>query len=311
MPRSSHSYYHRPSFWARVGQVLLVLVCSAGVLAGGFLVLCFLGVLSPAAISQQVTAWLEPQPPAAATAAPTQNITVPSAPPPFHGVFLSLDQLDSATQLAAGTDGIILPMKAPDGTLGYVSDLPLAADARASAADPQRNQALQDLNDTPDLYTVAQVSCLRDGALVREDPSLALCRVSGSPWLDETGQGWLDPTAPETQSYLSGVCQELARLGFDEILLTHCAFPTQGTLDTLRPTASKTDALETLCRQLQGALADYDVTLSVQGQPDSAQPNPPSGQTTALLATFGRVWVQEEDQAALAAFHPAVLPEEP
>lgn len=307
----SRSYYHRPSFWARAGQVLLVLVCSAGALAGGFLILCFLGVLSPAAISQQVSAWLEPEPPATTTIAPSQKITVPSAPPPFHGIFLSLDQLDSAEQLAQGTDGIILPMKDPDGTLGYVSALSLAADARASAADPQRNQALQDLNDTPGLHTVAQVSCLRDGALVKENPALALRRVSGSPWLDETGQGWLDPTVPETQSYLAGVCQELAQLGFDEILLTHCAFPTQGALDTLRPTGSKTAALETFCRQLQGALADYEVTLSVQGQPDSAQPNSASGQTTALLATFGRVWVQEEDQAALAAFHPSVLPAEP
>ena len=51
-----HSSYHTPSLPSRIGRVLLVLLCSAGVLSGGFLLLCGLGVLSPAAISQQVSA---------------------------------------------------------------------------------------------------------------------------------------------------------------------------------------------------------------------------------------------------------------
>ena len=160
-------------------------------------------------------------------------------------------------------------MKDPDGTLGYVSALALAADIHASSGDPDRNQALRALNDTPGLYTVAQVSCLRDGALVAAEPDLGLHRVSGSPWRDEAGQTWLDPTQETVQTYLIGLCRELADLG------------------------------------------DEDVTLSIQGQGDSGSPDAPSGQTTGLLATFGRVWAAEADQAALEAFDPVLLPEEP
>ena len=303
-----HSSYHTPSLPARIGRVLLVLLCSAGVLSGGFLLLCGLGVLSPAAISQQVSAWLHP--PAASTpaSAPAEDLSLPEENDPFQGVFLSLDQLADAQTLADGYDGVILPMKTADGALGYVSALPLAADAGASSGDPDRNEALRALNDTPGLYTVAQVSCLRDGALVREEPGLSLHRVSGSPWLDESRQGWLDPAQPQVQSYLIGLCRELAQLGFDEILLTDCGFPTQGDLDSLRAVEEKEETLETFCRQLQGALADTPVTLSVMGQRDSVTADPVSGQTTALLATFGRVWTQAEDQEALAAFDPVVLP---
>ena len=303
-----HSSYHTPSLPSRIGRVLLVLLCSAGVLSGGFLLLCGLGVLSPAAISQQVSAWLHP--PAASTpaSAPTEDLSLPEENDPFQGVFLSLDQLADAQTLADGYDGVILPMKTADGALGYVSALPLAADAGASSGDPDRNEALRALNDTPGLYTVAQVSCLRDSALVREEPSLSLHRVSGSPWLDESRQGWLDPAQPQVQSYLIGLCRELAQLGFDEILLTDCGFPTQGDLDSLRAVEEKEETLETFCRQLQGALADTPVTLSVMGQRDSVTADPVSGQTTALLATFGRVWTQAEDQEALAAFDPVVLP---
>ena len=303
-----HSSYHTPSLPSRIGRGLLVLLCSAGVLSGGFLLLCGLGVLSPAAISQQVSAWLHP--PAASTpaSAPAEDLSLPEENDPFQGVFLSLDQLADAQTLADGYDGVILPMKTADGALGYVSALPLAADAGASSGDPDRNEALRALNDTPGLYTVAQVSCLRDSALVREEPGLSLHRVSGSPWLDESRQGWLDPAQPQVQSYLIGLCRELAQLGFDEILLTDCGFPTQGDLDSLRAVEEKEETLETFCRQLQGALADTPVTLSVMGQRDSVTADPVSGQTTALLATFGRVWTQAEDQEALAAFDPVVLP---
>ena len=303
-----HSSYHTPSLPSRIGRVLLVLLCSAGVLSGGFLLLCGLGVLSPAAISQQVSAWLHP--PAASTpaSAPAEDLSLPEENDPFQGVFLSLDQLADAQTLADGYDGVILPMKSADGALGYVSALPLAADAGASSGDPDRNEVLRALNDTPGLYTVAQVSCLRDSALVREEPGLSLHRVSGSPWLDESRQGWLDPAQPQVQSYLIGLCRELAQLGFDEILLTDCGFPTQGDLDSLRAVEEKEETLETFCRQLQGALADTPVTLSVMGQRDSVTADPVSGQTTALLATFGRVWTQAEDQEALAAFDPVVLP---
>ena len=303
-----HSSYHTPSLPSRIGRGLLVLLCSAGVLSGGFLLLCGLGVLSPAAISQQVSAWLHP--PAASTpaSAPAEDLSLPEENDPFQGVFLSLDQLADAQTLADGYDGVILPMKTADGALGYVSALPLAADAGASSGDPDRNEVLRALNDTPGLYTVAQVSCLRDSALVREEPGLSLHRVSGSPWLDESRQGWLDPAQPQVQSYLIGLCRELAQLGFDEILLTDCGFPTQGDLDSLRAVEEKEETLETFCRQLQGALADTPVTLSVMGQRDSVTADPVSGQTTALLATFGRVWTQAEDQEALAAFDPVVLP---
>ena len=296
---------------ARLGRVLLALVCAAGAAAGGFLLLCGVGVVSPGEVSQQVAAWLAPAEAAApASAAPAQPVPAEEAAP-FQGVFLPLEDLDRATELAAGKDGVVLPMKDPDGTLGYVSAVTLAADVGASSGDPDRNAALRALNDTPGLYTVAQVACLRDACLGTVEPDLALHRVSGSPWRDEAGQTWLDPAQETVQTYLIGLCRELAELGFDEILLTHCAYPTQGETAALQDTADREAALATFCRRLQGALADFDVTLSLQGQGDWREADAPSGQTEDLLAAFGRVWAAEEDQESLAAFAPALLPEEP
>ena len=46
------------SVLSRMGRVLLILLYAAGAIAGGFLLLCRFGVLSPAAVGPAVTAVL-------------------------------------------------------------------------------------------------------------------------------------------------------------------------------------------------------------------------------------------------------------
>jgi len=285
---------HNP-FFTRLGKLLFIIMCAAGVISGGFLLLCRQGYLDPA--------FFFGEEPAKLTSAPA--VIQEEEALPTQAVFLSLEELDQASAF----ESVVVTMKEGDGALGYVSSLELAADLGASSGDPERNAALVALNQTPDLHTVALVSCLRDGAAAQAH-GMALERVSGSPWLDETRTGWLDPAQPQVQEYLIGVCRELAQLGFDEILLTHCCYPTGGDQASLGLEEDRAEALETFCRQLQGALAGWPVLLSVVGEEDGGSLEPQSGQTTGLLATFARVWAEEKDAAALAAFQPVILPEE-
>lgn len=287
-------------FARRVGRVLFGLLCGAGGVAGVFLLLYSLGVVEPEEIFPRADT------PAVQTAAP---VTV-TEERTFRAVSLAVDDLADAVQVSQGFDGVVVTMKDPSGELNYVSALSLAADCGSSAADPDRNEAIRTMNRTEGLYTVAQVSCLRDDALAKAAPELTLKRVSGSPWRDDTGACWLDPSSGEVQTYLIGVCQELAQLGFDEIVLTGCAYPTQGAVEELRSQEDRAEVLETFCRRLQGALADFPIVLSVVGESDGEGLSRDSGQTAALLASFpGRVWSREEDQTALAVFQPVVLPE--
>lgn len=285
----------RNPFFTRLGKLLFIIMCAAGVISGGFLLLCRQGYLDPAGFFGEE--------PAELTSAPA--VIQEEEALPTQAVFLSLEELDQASAF----ESVVVTMKEGDGALGYVSSLELAADLGASSGDPERNAALVALNQTPDLHTVALVSCLRDGAAAQAH-GMALERVSGSPWLDETRTGWLDPAQPQVQEYLIGVCRELAQLGFDEILLTHCCYPTGGDQASLGLEEDRAEALETFCRQLQGALADWPVLLSVVGEEDGGSLEPQSGQTAGLLATFARVWAEEKDAAALVAFQPVILPEE-
>lgn len=255
--------------------ILFRLLCLAGALAGAFLLLCAGGILDP-------DDW-QAEEPAVMTAVPALGVADPQT---YAGPFLQLD--DPGQPIPAGTRGVILTMKAADGKLGYVSRQSQARDWLASSGDPARNQAILDLTSREDLHTVALLSCLADD-LAGQDWNLALLRESGSAWVDEEGRTWLDPAKEETLSYLGAVCREVAALGFDELLLTHCTCP-----------AGREEDLEAFCRSLQEAALDWPVLLSVVGDP---------GQDPALLATFpGRVWARQEDLAGLSAFDPVVLP---
>ena len=275
----------------QAGRGLLALLWGAGGAAAVFLLLCAAGVVTPETL--RTDRQEEPVPAAA------WNRTESA---PLRAAVLSPEETDRAARAAAGKDGVLVPMKEADGSLAWVSDLPLAADCGASFARPERNRALLAMNGTEGLYTVAEVSCLRDDALGRARPELTLKRPGGAPWRDEDGGWWLDPADREVLAYCIGLCRELADLGFDELLLTDCRYPPGG---DPAETKERQKVLEDFCRRLQSALAAYPAVLSVQGA--AAED---SGQTPALLASFsGRVWTAEGDGAALAAFRPAVIPE--
>lgn len=260
-----------------ITRILYLTLCVSGLVSGAFLLLCCFGVVDPALLFQREKAT------ALQTAAPAE-VSEAEKVSTANAITLDAGQIDQAEALAVGYDTVVLPMQNEDGSLNYVSCLPLAVESGASWGDPGRNQRLRALNERAELHTVAEISCLRDQVLIQNDPALSLRRVSGSPWRDGAGYGWLDPGEARVEAYLIGVCRELADLGFDEIILTHCAYPTEGAVECLKPLGDKTGALEKLVRQLQGAVADWDTTLALRACADADAPESASGQTAALLA---------------------------
>ena len=258
-----------------------------------FLLLCAAGVVVPETLGPERR---EEAVPAA--------VWTRTEPKPLRAAALSPEDLDRAAEAAAGKDGVLVTMREESGALAWVSGLPLAADCGASFALPARNDAIRAMNRIPGLYTVAKVSCLRDDALGQARPDLTLKRESGAPWRDEAGGWWLDPADREVLAYCIGLCRELADLGFDEILLTDCRYPSGERPAEAAELEDRQRTLEAFCRSLQAAMAGCSAALSVQGAAEED-----SGQTPALLASFsGRVWTAEEDGESLSVFGPTVIP---
>ena len=215
----------------------------------------------------------------------------PEAQEDFRAVLLDRSALTDGTAAAqveaAGASAAVFDMKADDGTLAYVSRLPLAQEMGVSdgAAADDAVSALS----AGELYTVARVSCFRDNTAPRWRNSMALRTAQGN-WRDATDTRWLSIQSPAAREYVIGVCRELAELGFDELLLDCCGFPTRGDMDRLLPGEDYdpddlTGPVADFFAELEEALAQFpDLRISVvtnanvlSGQADG------TGQTLELL----------------------------
>lgn len=260
-------------------------------------------------------------PPTLITDAPEESSQPVEEDQPLHAVSVTQTELlaGSAQQQAesTGANAVVVTMKNDDGTLNYVSDVQLAVDSGASGSDPTANEAIQALT-AGEVYTIAQVSCFRDHNLPGYDSSLALHTNSGYRWTDNQDVRWTCPANETVQTYLIDLCTELAELGFDEILLTNCGYPTAdtGTLGWIKvgdayPKGSLDTILTPFLAQLAAALEPYGTKLSVRSiGSELAGETADTGLTlSGVLASCDHFWLDADDAAAYANF--AGAPEDP
>lgn len=116
------------------------------------------------------------------------------------------------------------------------------------------------------LHTIARMSCFLDPIAARADvENMGLKNTGGYIYYDGNDMNWLDPSKPAARQYLCGLAQEIASLGFDEILLTDVAYPTTGPLDKIDYNGADRGAgIRTFLEELRSALTDYGVAISIQ-----------------------------------------------
>lgn len=188
---------------------------------------------------------------------------------PVQAVQLGEDPSGWETALTGDYNAFAVTMKAGGGTLCYPFETSVSGRKLSQHAETVQ-AALPELLDG-ELYSIARLSCLRDGGAARENlEAMGLENTGGYIFYDGSNENWLDPGKEETQAYLTALAKECAALGFDEILLTDLTYPTVGKLDKIAYTvpdgAAETDraeALNTLLRVLREALP-AEVKLSVE-----------------------------------------------
>lgn len=319
------SYRGRGGAQAFLKGLAIVLAVVLVLLIAGYFFLQQFAVVTDSGIRYDIpflrgkTPVSTPSPPLVVETPPVVTVSPTPEPEPveepLHAVGLPRTALYDGTAQAqveaAGGNAALFDMKADDGTLGYLSELQLAKDLRASDSNPAINAAIQTLTGS-ELYTVARVSCFKDNTAPYQDNSLAIKTNSGYNWRGPDDLRWTSPANETVRTYLADICVELARLGFDEIVLDNAGYPTQGHLDYIKSgpaydKAQLSTVVDGFYRQVKEALAPYpEVKLSIRttetalGGSDLL-----SGQTTAnLAASAGRIWVapaakEETDYAAL------------
>ena len=213
----------------------------------------------------------------------------------------------SADQLAkdASANTIVVEMKNREGMLNFVSAQPVAQASGVSSSTANINQTITDWNKG-DRYTIARVVCFADNAAPYNQNSVAL-RASYGNWRDVNKLRWMDPTNNLAQEYMIGLCQELAQMGFDEILLEYAGCPTEGNLEAVQYASN--DAAAALSGEngflsrVKAALAPTQTKLSVETTLEAIQGTVSDGGLTAagLNQYADHIWLTGDRAAAVQA----------
>ena len=216
--------------------------------------------------------------------------------------------LEEAVSIAAprrmeelGANSIILDMKPDNGTLGWVSAHPLAAQAEANSTVESVNELLAALNEQG-YHTIARFSCFRDELLGKNSANKENCILSNSGyrWQDFEKVNWTSPYSQQVQDYLIALMVELAELGFEEILLENCGYPPDGSgeMGWIRKGAAyNTEQLDVVIAQFlekaDAALRPYGTTLSIRTMPEILlQDGLKTGLTASVLDRWAdRIWL--------------------
>jgi len=163
-------------------------------------------------------------------------------------------------------NSVIIDMKHDDGTLGYISANQYAVQAGANVAEHDAREIVEQFRDAG-LYLVARISAFKDNLVPRKVQSTSVKVQSGVIWLDRDYHGWMNPYLQEAQDYVSDIAVELADMGFDEILLENCCFPTIGRPQLIAygeyEAVSKTETISNFAQDLVQRLAGKNVLLSI------------------------------------------------
>lgn len=134
------------------------------------------------------------------------------------------------TIAAVPEEDIVIEVKRVIGSITYASEAEIPEEVEVAGGETMENfKAIL----AGEKYVVARMSTFCDSYFVRAYRDAALCRENGGYWYDGDSRTWLDPTHPQTLAYITALCQELAALGVDELMLDNFAYPTTGNVSAI------------------------------------------------------------------------------
>lgn len=197
---------------------------------------------------------------------------------------------DPETVLADLTeDAFAVEVKRVNGSIPYATQVDIPQEVEVERYDTMDNLTVLLADDR---YAIARMSVFCDSYFVRAYSDAALHWEGGDFWYDADGMAWLDPSNPQVLVYVTQLCQEYARLGFDEIALDYFSYPTAGQLESIGGLAD-TDRVQVLTDFIKSLRANLPDGVSVSIVLRS-QPSAEFGLSPEMLAqNFDRVYVEQ------------------
>ena len=200
-------------------------------------------------------------------------------------MLLDIDAVNSAMAAQETPQTVMLDLKSIYGNFYYSSGTPGAV---TSSADTKAIDALIDrLAQQDGPYLIARIASLSDTNFALAHQSCGLPLRSGALWMDEHGCYWLDPMEETVQEYLASIAQELASMGFDEVVFDDFRIPESGNI-IYQSELSREDAAAEAAKAIRTLLEDTPIRVSFNSS------------NAGVAESSGRIYLVTEDGSAVA-----------
>jgi hypothetical protein len=217
------------------------------------------------------------------TTALPDSIRIPAAPlvatpSPLRGLYVNRwaavgQKMWQLIDVAKRTEvnALVIDVKDDRGYVLYRSRVPLAREIGADTVAPMRADRMRAVLDTMrayGIYPIARIVVAKDPVLARKKPEWSITRArDGKPWLDKTGNPWLDPHHRGPWQYAVDLACEAIDLGFSEVQYDYVRFPDERRIITeaVFPLAQGRDRASVIrdqLRFLRGSLRPYGVPIT-------------------------------------------------
>lgn len=200
-------------------------------------------------------------------------------------MLLDMDSVSASfDQFTDLPDAIMLDVKSRYGNFYYSSD---TTGAVMSSADiPAVDSLIGILGNNQNVYLIARVSALSDTNYALAHQSYGLPRRDGALWMCDNGCYWLDPMEEDVQDYLVSIAEELASLGFDEVIFDNFHVPDSQNIKYSRD-ISREEATLLSAEAVKSKLSETPIRVSF------------TSLIPGVYASSDRVYISTEDGAAV------------
>ncbi|MBN1311967.1 MAG: hypothetical protein JXB30_11170 [Anaerolineae bacterium] len=192
-----------------------------------------------------------------------------------------------SVMLGTGANCAVVDIKVEGGKIAIPFEHPLKPSyTNNSGFDYEQVNVLVDWLLDNQYYPVARQVVMTDTPLATAHRRLAYTFYSGDPYVDVSGELWVDPEQPEVGDYNAAIAVAAAKMGFPEVQLDYIRYP-EATYDI--PIERRVDAIAATLTTIRSALRKRAL-LTIDVLDDSSRDYPDSiadggyGQHIATLA---------------------------
>ena len=205
-------------------------------------------------------------------------------------------------KLGKQINAVAVRVRAADGTLSYDSQVKDAIDCGAVVGSSVARAAIKGLTES-DYYTIACFSALHDNYFSfahMVDAAIQQINYGGYIWYAPDSTFYLAPEKKATRAYLAALADEVAEMGFDELLLDEFGYPAAGRLSNIKTderTMTQSEALCLLADELKVAIGESKLSVRVDEETFFAGSNEASGvNVTELAKHVDRIYVETTEE---------------